>query len=121
MIKKKTSKKQSFSLKDIPKVTIKNRDGLSVLDPDKYFRDESKVAQALLQCLKEGDAEAFMEILDAYLSVNRKRVSEREELARSTIQQAFSKKGNPTLRTIAKIVQGSVADQVEISAKTRHS
>jgi len=66
------------------------------------------VAQALLDCLIENDTETYMEILDAYLCVNRTQIAQRTDLTRATITQAFSKKGNPTLKTIAKIVHEAV-------------
>ena len=58
----------------------------------------------MLQCLLENDPEAFVEILNEYLDVNRSRVAKNANLARSTVQEVFSKKGNPTLKTLAKIV-----------------
>jgi len=36
-------------------------------------------------------------------------VAKKAQLARSTVQGAFSKKGNPTIRTIAQIVHEAVA------------
>lgn len=78
-------------------------------DPAKSFKDRKRVGLALLECLEENDPESFVEILDAYLQVNRTEIAERAHLARSTVQQAFSKHGNPTLRTMAKIVHEAVA------------
>ena len=49
----------------------------------------------------------FIEILDGYLQINRSRVAKQAHIARSTVQQALSKNGNPTLKTIAKIVHES--------------
>ena len=43
-------------------------------------------------------------MLDTYLQVNKSRVAKKAHIARSTIQQALSRKGNPTLKTLAKIV-----------------
>lgn len=73
------------------------------------FKNEKEVAQALFECLIENDTETFMEILDAYLCVNRTKIAQKANLTRMTVTQAFSKKGNPTLKTIAKIVHGSAA------------
>jgi DNA-binding phage protein len=58
----------------------------------------------LFLCLEENNPESFIEILDAYLDVNR-----RANLSRTTVQNAFSSKGNPTIRTIAQIVHEAVA------------
>jgi DNA-binding phage protein len=62
-----------------------------------------------LESLLQNDTEAFIEILDAYLKVNRSRVAKKTRLSRSTVQQALSKNGNPTLKTIARIAHESVA------------
>jgi DNA-binding phage protein len=77
--------------------------------PNRFFKDFDKVGAALLESLVENDTEAFIEILDTYLKVNRAQVAKRAKLSRSTVQYALSKKGNPTLRTIARIVHESVA------------
>ncbi len=77
--------------------------------PSAFFKDHENVAEALLQSLEENDADAFLEILDAYLKVNRTKVAKETRLSRTTVQNALSKKGNPTIRTIAKIVHRAVA------------
>ena len=90
---------------------IKSKKGSSSIShkPSKFFKSHEKVAEALLQSLEENDADAFLEILDAYLKVNRTRVAKEANLSRTTVQNAFSQKGNPTIRTIAKIVHQAVA------------
>ncbi len=77
--------------------------------PSDFFKAHDKVAKALLQSLEDNDAGAFLEILDAYLRVNRTKAARETNLSRTTVQQALSNKGNPTIRTIAKIVHQSVA------------
>jgi DNA-binding phage protein len=62
------------------------------------------IGAALLQALIDNDVETYMEILDSYLRVNRSIIAERSDLSRSTVSLALSKKSNPTLKTIAKIV-----------------
>lgn len=106
MPKKKTLQKQNLLLRDIPRVSIKHND-LEEVNPSNFFKDPSKVALALFQALIENDTKAFIDILDAYLDVNRTVVAKKSLLARSTIQQAFSG-GNPTLKTIAKIIHTAV-------------
>lgn len=77
--------------------------------PTEFFRSHEKVATALLESLEENDAGAFLEILDAYLRVNRTKIAKKTNLSRTTVQNALSKNGNPTIRTIAKIVHQAVA------------
>ncbi|MFW9878439.1 MAG: DNA-binding protein [Candidatus Thorarchaeota archaeon] len=111
MNKKKTSKKHIFSLKDMPikKTKKKMKSKLKTLDPDKYFKDTKLVGKGLLQALEDNDPDAFIEILDAYLRVNRTQVAKKAKLARATVQGALSTKGNPTIRTIAKIAHYAIA------------
>src|SRR5271170_3848698 len=103
MSKKKTSKKQSFCLKNMPIVKSKKTPHLLEHDPSVFFKSHEKVALALLTSLEEGDPGAFLEILNVYLSVNRTKISKETNLSRTTVQKALSKNGNPTIGTIAKI------------------
>ena len=108
MLKRKKSKKRGFSLNDMPILKTTKKESLQIHKPDRFFKDFDKVGAALLESLIENDTEAFIEILDAYLKVNRTQIAKRTKMSRSTVQHAFSKKGNPTLRTIARIVHASV-------------
>jgi probable addiction module antidote protein len=109
MTKKETSKKQPFCLENMP--ILKNKKGarFSSHRPQNFFKSHTKVAEALLQSLEDNDAGAFLEILDAYLQVNRTQISQETLLSRTTVQKALSKTGNPTIKTIAKIVHHAVA------------
>jgi probable addiction module antidote protein len=93
----------------MPVMKSKKKAGVTRHKPSAFFKAHDKVAEALLQSLEDNDAGAFLEILDAYLRVNRTKVARATKLSRTTIQQALSKKGNPTIRTIARIVHNSVA------------
>ena len=109
MLKKKTSKKRGFSLDDMPTFKGNRKAKLQKHHPDLFFKDFDKVGAALLESLIQNDTEAFIEILDAYLKVNRAQVAKKAKMSRSTVQHALSKKGNPTLKTLARIVHESVA------------
>lgn len=109
MLKRKKSKKQGFSLDDMPTLKVNKKAKLEKHDSGEFFKDFDKVGTALLESLVENDTEAFIEILDAYLKVNRAKVAKKARMSRSTVQHALSKKGNPTLKTIARIVHESVA------------
>lgn len=91
----------------MPILSLKKDIRLKKHDPEKSLKNLDKVGSALLESLIENDTEAFIEILDGYLQVNRSRVAKNANMARSTIQQALSRKGNPTLKTLAKIVHES--------------
>ncbi len=109
MLKRKTSKKRGFSLNDMPTLQVNKKAKLQKHDAQSFFQDFDKVGTALLESLIQNDTEAFIEILDAYLKVNRTKIAKKAKMSRSTVQQALSRKGNPTLRTIARIVHESVA------------
>ena len=107
MTKKKTSKKQGFCFEDMPSLKKKKGVKFKKSQAVEYFKNPKEVGYALLQCLEENDPEAFMEILDAYLDVNRTQTAKKTNLSRSTIQLAFSNKGNPSIKTLAKIVHSA--------------
>ena len=109
MLKKKTSKKRHFCLNTMPISKSKKTPHLLKHDPRNFFKAHKKVAIALLTSLEEGDPKAFLEILNAYLDANRTKLSKDTKLSRTTVQNALSKKGNPTIGTIAKIVHHAVA------------
>lgn len=81
---------------------------LPEVDTKSSFRDKELVGKSILECLIDNDPENFMNILESFVSVNKKRVAESADIARATVHNAFSKKGNPTLKTIAKIVHEAV-------------
>ncbi len=93
----------------MPTLQVNKKAKLLKHDARSFFHDFDKVGTALLESLIENDTEGFIEILDAYLKVNRAEIAKKTGLSRSTVQHALSKKGNPTLKTIAKIVHESVA------------
>lgn len=70
MNKKKTLKKHEFSLDDLQPITI-DKSKLHASKASELFKNKNEVAQALLECLIENDTETFMEILDAFVCVNR--------------------------------------------------
>lgn len=109
MLKRKKSKKRGFSLDDMPTLRVNKKEKLEKHDSGAFFKNFDKVGTALLESLVQNDTEAFIEILDSYLKVNRARVAKKAKISRSTVQQALSKNGNPTLKTIARIVHESVA------------
>lgn len=92
----------------MPILNLKKNVKVKIHQPEKSFKNFNKVGAALLASLMENDTEAFIEILDGYLQINRAQVAKKAHIARSTVQQALSKNGNPTLKTLAKIVHESL-------------
>ena len=105
MAKAKTSLRLKRSLENTPKLKLKK--GVKVLKHDSAatFLDTKLVGNALIQALRDGDAEAFKEILAAHLSVtNKDKFAAKAKLPRRTLFRMLSPDGNPTLENIARIV-----------------
>ena len=73
-------------------------------DPYKSLTDEKKIAQAFWDCLKDNDPEGAMEMISIYMNaVNKLKLSQEEEIPRSTLYYSMKNK-NPTLKTVAKFL-----------------
>lgn len=104
MHKKKTYRGPEFSFKNMQETKVAHKKGITSWNPEKSFTDSEKVGAALLKCLIDNDTETYIEILESYLRINKLQVAKKTKMSRSTVQLAFSKSGNPTLKTLAKIV-----------------
>jgi DNA-binding phage protein len=66
--------------------------------------DESKVAQAVFECLRDNDPDGLVEIIQIYLdALNKSRFLKKARVPRSTMYNLL-KTRNPTIKTLAKIV-----------------
>lgn len=102
MGKTKTSIEQGKS--SPKKLKLKSWDGIRIHHPEKTLMNEKLVSEGILECLKENDTEALMEIIEGYLSVlNRAKFSRESKVPRRTLYHALRKR-NPTIKTLAKIV-----------------
>ena len=106
MLKKKTSKKQEFSFKNMEETKINKKD-VTAWRPKDSLMNHQKVGAALLECLIDNDTETFIEILESFLRINKLQTAKKANMSRSTVQLALSRSGNPTLKTLAKIVHES--------------
>lgn len=105
MGKTKTSTEQGKS--SPKKLKLKSWKGIRIHHPEKTLMNEKLVSEGILQCLKENDTEALMEILEGYLSVlNRTKFSRESKVPRRTLYHALRKR-NPTIKTLAKIVHAA--------------
>ncbi len=107
MDKKKISKKQkALSTKQPQLVTLKAGVKARAWHPTSELLNEDNLGKSLLEALKLGDTEAFKEILTAHLEAKVKtKEAKAHGLSERTLYEALSEKGNPSLNTIAKIVQ----------------
>jgi DNA-binding phage protein len=115
MGKTKTSKKRRGSSMHTQKKekTYRIKKGASVResDPTHELLEDDFISRALWECLKAGDHEGYAEVLYIYLEAhqrfeNRKSLAKEAEIGRSTLYQI--KHGNPTVKTLAKLVHATV-------------
>jgi DNA-binding phage protein len=109
MAKAKTSKKRKRSsavkLRSKPKMIMKLREGARVREsnPTEEILDEDLISRAIWECFKEGDSEGVIEIFEIYLrAANKTRIAKEASISRSTVYSL--KGGNPTVKTLAKLV-----------------
>lgn len=66
--------------------------------------DENFIACAVWECLKNNDPEGVIEVIQTHLEiVNKIKATKKNDLSRATLYNAFKRK-NPTIRTLAKMV-----------------
>jgi probable addiction module antidote protein len=108
VLKKKTSKKPGVS----PKSTKQNKNRSLAIpySPSEQLKNKNFVARALIECLQDGDAEAFKEILGAHLDViNKTQFAAKTRIPERTLYRMVSEQGNPTLDNIARVVHALCA------------
>lgn len=105
MHRKKTSKKQEFSLKDMSAIEVKKLTGLSKFNAKKYLDKKEWLAKALWQCLVEGDIGSFKDIIrDSIEVINKDKLAEETGISRRTLYRMLSPEGNPTIDNVSKII-----------------
>lgn len=112
MAKKKISKKlkASSAVKQPQFVTLKDGVKTRKWNPTAELLNEDNLRASLFDALKKGDTDAFKEILTGHLEAKIKSKSASAHgLSARTMYEALSEKGNPSLKTIAKIVQMACA------------
>lgn len=89
-----------------PKSQLKLRRSASVTEysPTERLLDETFIAQAVWECLRNNDPQGVMEIIETHLeAVNKVKAAQTTDLSRATMYHAF-KSRNPTIKTLAKLV-----------------
>ncbi len=94
----------------MPAYELIKSSGITENDSASRLKDKHYVAQALIECLRDGDAEAFKEILRSYLDViNKSKFAEKTKIPERTLYRMVSEEGNPTLDNIARVVHALCA------------
>ncbi len=105
MPRRKTSKKQNFSLKDMQNLKLKKGSRVTTVSASKRIKDKNYVSKALWECLVADDVEGFKDILKTHLELANKEDFVRDTgISRRTLFRMLSEEGNPTLDNVAKIV-----------------
>jgi DNA-binding phage protein len=108
MDKLKTSiRRKPFSKSILRKETtrkIKSGMGVDAYDPTKALLDEERIGRAIWECLKKGDSEGVVEIIQIHLEAyNKTRLAKAVHIPKTTMYHSFRSK-NPTIRTLAKLI-----------------
>ena len=110
MVKATISHRRKKSLRRIQKVKTKSKLKLkknakvSEHNATERLLDETFIAQAIWECLKNNDPQGVIEIIETHLEVvNKVKVAQETDLSRATMYHALKGK-NPTIRTLAKLV-----------------
>lgn len=83
---------------------LKKNTDVEEYSPTVTLADEDFIARAIWDCLKDNDPDGVIEIIESHLeALNKLQFSRESEIPRSTLYY-FSKRRNPTLRTLAKTV-----------------
>lgn len=105
-IAKKSKKKpiRATAKKMEKRLKLKKNVELIPYSPTEELLDESFIANAVWECLKNNDPEGVVEVIQAHLSVvNKSRAAHKMNLPRSSMYNAIKGK-NPTVKTLAKLV-----------------
>ena len=105
MAKKMTSKRQEHFLKNIPIHKLKKGARVKAVSSSTRLKDKELIFLALWQCLIEQDIESFKDVLRGHLeAVNKEELSKKAKTSRRTLHRILSPQGNPTLRSISKVI-----------------
>ena len=105
MTKKKTSKRREFSLTDIPVRKLRGDAHVKAVHSATRLKDQELIFRALWQCLVEQDIASFKDILRGHLeAANKQQLSKKAKTSRRTLYRILSDDGNPTLKSISKVI-----------------
>lgn len=86
------------------KMKLKKNARVVEYSPTQELMDETFIAKAVWECLKNNDTEGVIEIIETHLEViNKVKSAKKNDLSRSTMYHAFKSK-NPTIKTLSKML-----------------
>lgn len=90
------------------KIKLKSNSGIRESNPREELLDEELIGRAIWECLKQGDSEGVIEVIQIYLeAVNKTQIAKETSMARSTMYHTLKAK-NPTIKTLAKLIHACV-------------
>lgn len=100
-------KPSTRSIRHKNKISSKKLDPrIELYDPTEALLDEARIGRAIWECLKNGDSEGVIEIIQIHLEAcNKSQLAKEAQVPKTTLYHSFRSK-NPTIRTLAKLVQG---------------
>lgn len=93
-------KEQTYQRKSSRK--IKSGMGVDLYDPTQALLDEDRIGRAIWECLKNGDSEGVIEVIQIHLETFNK-----AHIPKTTLYHSFRSK-NPNIRTLAKLVHACI-------------
>ncbi len=106
MIKKKTSKKLNGYFESMPNLKMKNKKNRTTqFHAVKRMKDKKYISKALWECIISNDTVGFKEIIRSHLNlVQKEEFAKKTGLSKKDLSYIVSKKGNPTLDNISKVI-----------------
>jgi DNA-binding phage protein len=89
-------------------MSLKKDTGIRESNPREELLNEELIGLAIWECLKNGDSEGVIEVIQIYLeAVNKTQMAKECDIARSTMYHTLKSK-NPTIKTLAKLIHASL-------------
>jgi len=105
-VRRKTSTK-SIQRRKAP-CAIKTGMGIDSYNPTEALLDEERIGRAIWECLKNGDSEGVIEVIQIHLEAyNKIQLTREAHLPKTTLYHSLRSK-NPTIKTLAKLVHACV-------------
>jgi probable addiction module antidote protein len=103
MAKGKILKEQKLSLNNIPKRKLKTK--ALTISSARRLSDKNFIFEALWECLITEDLDSFKEILKSHIdAIGMTELSKTARTSKRTMYRTLSADGNPTLKSISKIL-----------------
>ena len=106
MPKKKISKQPKKYFESMPNLKMRDKKSdITRFNSVKRVKDKKYISKALWECIISNDTTGFKEIMRAHLKlVQKEEFIKKTGLSQKALSRIVSKKGNPTLDNISKVI-----------------